>query len=60
MTKKSNSIYLTFNESNGKILNISKNLFNIKNFFGGKRGLNRVSKFVFFYFMLIDQSISNP
>jgi hypothetical protein len=27
---------------------LSKNLFNIKNFFGGKRGLNRVSKFGFF------------
>jgi hypothetical protein len=36
----------------------SKNLFNNKHFFGGKRGWNRVSKVWFFYFILIDQSIS--
>jgi hypothetical protein len=45
MTEISISIDLTFNESPGKILKLSKNLFNIKHFFGGKRGLNRVSKF---------------
>jgi hypothetical protein len=42
MTKISIGIDLTFNESHGTL---SKNLFNIKHFFGGERGLNRVSKF---------------
>jgi hypothetical protein len=44
MTKMLINIDLTISESHGKPLTLSKNLFNIKHFFGGKRGLNRVSK----------------
>jgi hypothetical protein len=37
---------------------LSKNLFNIKHFFGGKKGVEQGFQILIFYFILIDQSIS--